>query len=373
MGIPQDTKSPESRNAYILSYLDSRSYPPEYKATLDNIRAKQKAKIPLGPGDNKALELVQLEAQKMEAKKTGRADVVAALDAKIQPAKNVYKLADPQGYQQLAAGLPPKPTESQTTGYNLNGTPAPQGGQVSTMPVGGVKQSPGGPQALSSRGAAIQYDDQGRPIRNDYLSVADGQGNLLNQFSLANRIGADVSVNQDGLNKIRENALATGPSEWAKLAGQDQQLKQQNLLNQSNKTNMASQNQAMSQLASKGGISQGQRERLALQGQRQLTAGNQGILNQGMQAQLNIGMQDQQRKDQMLGQLPGMDLQNAQFQQGQRQYKDAAQQFDLGNQLKDVAGFNAYRADSYGEAAKMWGAAKSADAQAAASGGGGKK
>jgi len=379
MGIPNISKSPEARNGYALTYLDSRPIPPEYAGTLENIRAKVKDKIPLGIGDNKALEILMLESQKIQHK--GKSAIIAGIDSKIKLQKSSYKLADPYGYSQMVGEVEkakaPAQTEAQQTGYNLNGDKAgPQAGDVSTMPTGGVKgsaQTPGGSQSITSRSAAIKYDDQGRPIRNDYLSIADSSGNLLNQFNLSNRLGADVALNQDGYNQIKANATAVGPTDWAKMQLADQSLKQANLINQSNKSNVSAQQQAMSQLASKGGISQGQRERLAMQGARQQTASNQGILNQGMQQQLQVGLQDQQRKDQFLNQLPAMDMANANFNQQQRQYRDAAQQFDLGNQLKDVAGFNAYRADAYGEAAKMWGADKSANAQAAASGGGGKK
>lgn len=384
MGMPTISTEQNQMN-HALSYIDSRPVPPEYNSTLANIKARQKAGIPITPGDSKAIQLMQLEAMKIEMQKAGRSDVVASVNAQLQPAKDAFKLADPYAYSQMDAEIKkakaPQPTESQQTGYDLNGDKAgTQAGDVSTMPTGGLKgadgtngTSGGGAQTLSSRGAAIKYDDQGRPIRNDYLSIADAKGNLLNQFSLAKQIGPEVVANQDGYNQIKANATAQGPTDWAKMQLADQSLKQANLINSSNKSNVASQQQAMSQLASKGGISQGQRERLAMQGQRQQTASNQGILNQGMQQQLQVGLQDQQRKDQFLTQLPGMDLANANFQQQQRQYGDAAKQFDIGNQLKDVAGFNAYRADAYGEAAKMWGADKSANAQAAASGGGGKK
>lgn len=361
------------------AYLDKsiNIIPQQYTSFYKNLKDKTKLGMPLTPAEEKMQALIYAETFSKDPKQP---EALRKLQLNtIADSKRFIELSDKGMYESLGTAKDAStPSESKETGYNLNGGSG-GGGDVSTMPVGGVKgadgsvATPGGSQSLTSRSAAIKYDDFGRPIRNDYLSIADSEGNLLNQFNLSNRLGADVSVNKDGYNQIKANATAQGPTDWAKMQLADQSLKQANLINSSNKSNVSAQQQAMSQLASKGGISQGQRERLAMQGARQQTASNQGILNQGMQQQLQVGLQDQQRKDQFLNQLPQMDLANANFEQQQRQYRDAAQQYDLGNQLKDVAGFNAYRADAYGEAAKMWGADKSADAQAAAAGGGGKK
>lgn len=222
--------------------------------------------------------------------------------------------------------------------------------------------------------AGIQYDDKGRPIRNAYTSINDANGNLLSQFSMASKIGDDVNLNTQALNEMRSRALSQGPSAWANLALQQQGMQEQQALSQNNRMNQSNLNQGMRSLAGRGGMSQGQRERMAMQGMRQANLGGQGVLNQGMQNRMNINLQDQQSKDQMLQQLPGQEMNAANFAQSQRAYRNQAQAQDLSNSLRDIGGFNAYNADAYAKAMQEWGAAKTADAQAQASrGGGGKK
>jgi hypothetical protein len=228
--------------------------------------------------------------------------------------------------------------------------------------------------ALSGRDAAIQYDSQGRPMRNAYLGVTDAQGNLRNQFSMSDKIGSDVQLNNQGLDAIRSRALSTGPSAWAQLANEKQGMEEQQAMQNAQRQNQSNFRQGMSNLAGRGGLSAGARERMAMQSMRQQNTANQGILNQGIQNRMNIGLQDQQQKDQMLQQLPGMDMNAANFAQGQRAFRTNAQQQDIGNALKDIGGYNAYRADAFNKAMQEWGTEKSANAQAQASrGGGGKK
>jgi hypothetical protein len=78
-------------------------------------------------------------------------------------------------------------------------------------------------------------------------------------------------------------------------------------------------------------------------------------------------------KNQMLGQSATADMNLANFNQNQRAFNTQAQQFDITNAMRDVGGLNAYNAGAFSEAMKEWGAAKTADAQARASSGGGKK
>ncbi|MCA6565611.1 MAG: hypothetical protein ACK5RO_06680 [Pseudobdellovibrionaceae bacterium] len=221
--------------------------------------------------------------------------------------------------------------------------------------------------ALSGRDAGIQYDSQGRPMRNAYIGVTDAQGNLRNQFSMSDKIGPDVQLNNQGLDAIRSRALSTGPSAWAQLANEKQGMEEQQAMQNAQRQNQSSFRQGMSNLSGRGGLSAGARERMAMQSMRQQNTGNQGLLNQGIQNRMNIGLQDQQQKDQMLQQLPGMDMNAANFAQGQRAFRANAQQQDIGNALKDIGGYNAYRADAYGKAMQEWGTGKTADAQVAAS------
>lgn len=241
---------------------------------------------------------------------------------------------------------------------------------INKQNVTGAMSQVGGTQNL---GAQTRYDDQGRPIRNDYLSVVGPDGKVNPAYSQAGIIGNDVSMNQDAYNAIKSRALSQGPSAWANLAMQNQQMDQARGLNAANKGANQAQNQAYNSLAARGGLSAGQRLQLARQGQRQGMQAAQGVNNAGAQARLGIQMQDEQTKNQMLPQLAGLDAQNANFQQSQRAYANQAKSADVGNALKDLQGFNAYNSNAYSDAMKSWAADKTANAQAAASGGGGKK
>ena len=228
-------------------------------------------------------------------------------------------------------------------------------------------------QGLRDINAQIQYDKDGKPIRNPYTSMTDANGLLLDQYRMANKIGADVSLDGRAINEIRNRALNNGPSAWANFARQKQQLDETNQIENQDKMSQGLLNQSFSNLAAKGGLTDGQRERLSSQNMRNNLLSKQNILNQGMQSRLGIDMQDQQTKDQFLSQLPNAELGQANFQQQQRAYRNNFLNQDIGNAMKDVAGYNAYNADAYAKAMSEWGAAKTADAQAKHSGGGGKK
>jgi hypothetical protein len=77
---------------------------------------------------------------------------------------------------------------------------------------GGTEQAqPLNGNALRSVGTALKFDAAGRPIRNDYTSITDANGNLLSQFSMAGKIGDKVQLDQTGMNAIKDRALAQGP------------------------------------------------------------------------------------------------------------------------------------------------------------------
>ena len=278
---------------------------------------------------------------------------------------------------QLASHIPYMSASDFEAAQRYTPTPAkpmPNSSAVSANPglpaTGGIKpganDQPAAFNGLRSIDAGIQYDDKGRPMRNNYTAMTDNQGNLLSQFRMADKIGADVALDKTAMNTMQNRALSTGPSAWATMAEQKQRMEQQNALSQNNRMAAANTNRSYGLLAAKGGLSAGQRERLAMQGQRTGFQGAQGINNQGLLARQNIGLQDQQMKDQLLTQLPGMQLNAANFDQSQRAYRNNAVNADIANAMKDIQGYNAYQSGSYGDAMKEWAAAESSKAQAAA-------
>lgn len=270
----------------------------------------------------------------------------------------------PIAWDMLDLGVGPQQSGAATT----------QPQQLTTLPVQQGPSTGFSPSALSMRNAAIKYDEQGRPIRNDYLSITDEMGNLRDQFSQAKAMGPGINLNTQGLEEYRKMAMQEGPSAWAQMATESQKLDEQNALQNAMRNSQQAQNQAFNNLAGRGGLSQGQRERLQLQALRSGMQNQQNILNQGMQQRFGINTQDQSNRAQMLANLQGMDINAANFAQGQRQYMDQAKQADIGNALRDVGGFNAYQSGAFDKAMQEWGTSKTADAQAkAARSSGGKK
>jgi hypothetical protein len=226
-----------------------------------------------------------------------------------------------------------------------------------------------GPRGVKAR---IQYDAAGRPIRNDYQTMTDKDGNLLSQYRVGDKIGDDINVDKTAMNQLQARATSQGPSAWAQMSKQKLAMEQAGAINKNQRQAQAGLNQGLTSLAGRGGVSAGQKALLASQAARGRFAGDQGIRQQGLMGNLGIDMQDDQTKTQLLSQLPGMQLNQANFDQSQRAYRNTAMDLDNQRAMKDIAGFNAYNADAYSKAMQEWGAGKTADAQAR-SGGGGKK
>jgi hypothetical protein len=241
----------------------------------------------------------------------------------------------------------------------------PQPSAITKLPFSPQKSSPF--TGVRSIDASIQYDKEGRPIRNPYLSMLDAEGKLLNQYSLADKIGADIQLDNTGYDMIKQRATSTSPSAWAMLQKQRNEMELQNQLGQSAVGSQAATNGAWNQMAARGGLSAGQRMRLASQGGNNAFKAQQQLRNQSMMGNLNVDLQDQQSKDQMLQQLPGLSMQNANFLQGQRDYRNQAFNKDLNNSMNDLRGYNAYNSDAYNQAMSAWGADKTASAQERAS------
>lgn len=205
---------------------------------------------------------------------------------------------------------------------------------------------------------------------------------------------AGINLNKEGLEALRKRGLSQGPSDWAKLMEQSQRLEEQTARGRAGEQQAGAQSSAFSELARKGGLSSGARERLAMQGQRGLTSSMQDISRQGQENRLGIGLQDEQQRLNILSQLPGMEVQALQpdFQKvsawGQLANAEANKKSDLALQNRaystDVDKLNKLGAmnenarldqsnlGAYSEAMKAYAAEQQAKATAA-SGSGGKK
>lgn len=276
----------------------------------------------------------------------------------------------------------------------------------------GSKLVPDGSHVTWQPGTAGATPDSasnsGMPKYPTLNSLLDEGGNLKSQYQLQARpdvgyqsqIGeldkrlGGINLNTQGIEKVREYATGSGPSAWGKLMEENQRMGEQDRRNQNAASNASAQSGAFSQLASKGGLSSGARERLALQGSRSLNASQQDIARQGQEQRIGIGGQDEAQRLQLLSQLPGMEVQALQpdFQKasmwGNLANAEANKQSDLAlsnraystdveklnklGALQENARLDQSNLGAYSEAMKAYAANQQAKATAA-SGSGGKK
>lgn len=206
------------------------------------------------------------------------------------------------------------------------------------------------------------FDDQGRPNALPFETIRDSNGNLGSQFKLNG--GAPISMDQTAYNKYLGEATSNGPSSWASLAMDNNKMGTMNNLNKVGALGASTMADGMSNLQMSGGMNGAQRERAAMNSGRDMMKMRMDTLNQGNMNNSNILMQDSQNKMNMLPQAYNMSMNNAKFGQDERGYQTGINEFNLGNMLKDVGGFNDYNGNMYSEAMKGWAALKSSDAQA---------
>ena len=154
-----------------------------------------------------------------------------------------------------------------------------------------------------------------------------------------------VSMDHTGLDKFKQEAFRTGPSNWAKMAT-TQQGNNASTARASGYNQVGTQQaQSGDNLASAGGLTSGARERLATQGGRSMLDVGQQVGKQQSDNNLQIGMNDEQNRISQLGQVPGMD--------------STAANFDLSK----AQGQNTFNAQNYQTQGGIWGAGKQADAE----------
>lgn len=146
-----------------------------------------------------------------------------------------------------------------------------------------------------------------RPEYPGFKSLLNENNQLGNQFQL--------NANTQGLDKLRAETLAPGPSPWAtaqagKIANdKGNSIAQNGMLAQSNMR------QANRNVSATTGLSGAAQKRMQEQADRSKMLGNQAISRQAMQNTQNVMTQDAQQKDTNLAALPGMELTALQPQQ----------------------------------------------------------
>lgn len=158
-------------------------------------------------------------------------------------------------------------------------------------------------------------------------------------------VSSGVTRDTTGLDRFKQEAFRTGPSNWAKLS-LEQQKQNANAARDRGTAEVGTQYaKGMDDLAMTGGLTGGARERLANSAGRNQLDMSQQVGKQQSDNELQIGINDEQNRISQLGQVPGMDL--------------AAANFDLSK----ATGQNEFNARNYQTQGGIWAAGKQADAE----------
>lgn len=170
--------------------------------------------------------------------------------------------------------------------------------------------------------------DQATQAAQNPPAFAAGGGSGLSSYQAVNQ-----NYDPRALQQYQAEASRSGPSKWSVLAGQQQNNAAMNSKDQLAKDIYGQNASAQANLAMRGGLTGGARERVAREGNQNFMGMSQGVNQQRTQNLYDIAAKDEQNRVTMLGNVPGMQAQRAGL-------------FGQANQY-DTTAMNAYNADTY--------------------------
>lgn len=171
-----------------------------------------------------------------------------------------------------------------------------------------------------------------------------------------------LQLDKRGLDRFREEALRRGPSSWSKLSTQKQFAEELAGRERAKQEARASQAQAEADLAMRGGLSSGARERLTSGGARNLLAMSQDVSRQGNINRMGIGIQDESNRLSSLQALPGMEIAALQPELQKEQMWEQTRQADIQRIMAENERRNQWNMQLYQEQMKDRAAAQQANA-----------
>jgi hypothetical protein len=157
-----------------------------------------------------------------------------------------------------------------------------------------------------------------------------------------------TNLDMTGLDAFKKEALRKGPSAWAGLMNQNEDLQAATQRDRGARESDAAAAQGRSALAMHGGLTAGARERGALMAGKNYLDMSQQIGRQTGLNKLQVGINDEQNRIQQLSMVPGMDLGVANF--GLNKNKalldasNAENTFNMEGYKNKMAGYGANRA-----------------------------
>lgn len=237
--------------------------------------------------------------------------------------------------------------------------------------TGGVKDKVG--QTLDPFNISGWNSEDAAP----YSGVQPGQpgytaGYDPNSMSFADELDARLNgINPDmrGMNAFREEALRKGSSAWGGMMRDKQFAEEGAARDRARTEGRSGRAQAEADLASRGGLSAGAKERIARKGGTDILAMGQDVSRQGNLNRMQIGIQDEQNRIGNLAQLPGMENQIYQGALQKEGMWDQAKQLDTNRLIAENQNRNQYNQNLYNQQMQAW----AADRQAYATENAGKK
>lgn len=211
-------------------------------------------------------------------------------------------------------------------------------------------------QAVMSGKGTNAYDPHWMPPQGD--ATMPGAPDYSQAYDPKTMSLADYLAGKydpSGLNAYKEQAMRKGPSAWATLAGQQnaEQVAHQREAGAGEVNAQTAKN--MDELAAHGGLSSGAMERAGTEGAKNYLSMSQDLGRQGNTNTLQIGINDEQNRIQQLGQLPGMEMQQAGM------YEDARNK-DINNITQENERRNQYNQNMYTTQMGAWSGNKQAQA-----------
>lgn len=225
-------------------------------------------------------------------------------DSYLQLNPNIYKDTLAKGFSIVDySGNNTDPGFSAYRAANSPGGMLTQPGQVSASSA--PPTDPGQPQYPNPTNLLTPEGG----LKSPYLLNKAPDVQFASNLDDFNKQQSGINLNTQALEELRKRGLSQGPSDQANYLTQQQQLGETNALGQAGASSRQGTSSAFSDLASKGGLSTGARERVAQTGQRQLAGSMQDVRNQGQGARLGILSGDEANKQHILEALPGMENQ----------------------------------------------------------------
>lgn len=207
----------------------------------------------------------------------------------------------------------------------------------------------------------------GTPIAPEMLSFIDPNTGLMRESYQYEPEKIDLSK-LEGFQALRKRVLTEGPSAWAQMMLEKQKIEEAQARDDAAKQAMSASQQASAELAMRGGMTSGARERLAGGGGKNLMMARQGVARAGELSRSSTLTEDERQR---MSLLPGFAEGEANLNKYNVDVGNKAATWNIEQALKEQDAMRAWEQEKYKEQMAKWAAERQAQATERAGGGGG--